>query len=168
MGRTRGQVADVYVRDFWGRADEKRTALLESLSLDSWSDERRRAAAASDSGPRPYVRFTPTAARGWRLTNASSSVGYEDWPALDEVFPTSWQGINPNRGLSGSIIDTDRATLAHRMQTYFDREITFEEIARAYPELAAKRARYDPRRMRDGLLRASQYAEDHVVPYKRK
>lgn len=164
-GRTRGQIADVYVRDFWGRADEKRAALLESLSLDSWSDEHKRAAAASDPGPRPYVRFTPTAARGWRLTNASSSAGYEDWPALDEVFPTSWQGINPNRGLSGSIIDTDRATLAHRMQTYFDRDISFDEIARAYPELAAKRARYDPKRMRDGLLRASQYADDHVVPY---
>jgi hypothetical protein len=92
-------------------------------------------------------------------------VGYEDWPSLDELFPTSWQGVNPNRGLSGSIIDVDRDALATRMRSYFDPNRTFEEIRAASPELAANRARYDARAMREGLLRSSAYVPERIVRY---
>lgn len=45
--------------------------------------------------------------------------GFEDWPSLDELFPTAYQGVNPNRGLEGSVIDTDKAALATRMKAYY-------------------------------------------------
>jgi len=163
--RTRDAVAQVHVRDFWGRAEEKRAALLDSLNFDEWPEGRRQAAARRDAGPRPYVQLTPTAARGWRLSTVSGGASYEDWPALDELFPTSWQGINPNRGLSGSIIDIQRTALVDRMQQYFDPSVAFAEFARQYPELAADRADYDANRVREELLRASGYVDTRVVRY---
>ena len=41
----------------------------------------------------------------------SESGGFEDWPALDELFPAAYQGVNPNRGLDGSLIEIDKRTL---------------------------------------------------------
>jgi hypothetical protein len=160
----RGRAARVHVRDFWGRAEAKRRALLESLGLDDARAGVRKGWTDQPEGPRPYQDVNPSEAAMWRLVSTTASGAYEDWPALDEVFPVSFQGVNPNRGLDGSVIDGDAERLARRMREYFSSS-RFEDLADAHPELCKDRARYDARRTRDLVRRQSRFARDQIVPY---
>ncbi len=123
--------AHVYIRDFWGRAEKKRAALGAALDMDLWTAAQREQAAETPAGPRPYVEFAPSARTGWKFA-PSGKIGVEDWPALDDLFPKSYQGVNPNRGLDGSVIDTDRAALERRMQEYFSDE-SFNDLKKKLP-----------------------------------
>ncbi|MCH8997065.1 MAG: N-6 DNA methylase [Proteobacteria bacterium] len=121
-------------RDFWGLANWKRTALLASLPSG---------APGEDTAIPPYEVITPTPENRWRLSPHTQEAGYENWPGLDELFPVRFQGVNPNRGLDGSVIDTDRETLRQRMTDYFGAE-TFEIAVSVCPNVAKERARYEP------------------------
>jgi hypothetical protein len=103
QSKLRPDESSIRYRDLWGRADAKRRSLLDSLDLESWSATRREAAAAVPEGPRDYVQFAATEASRWRLSPVDVNAGYESWPSLDELFPVSIQGVNPNRGLDGSV-----------------------------------------------------------------
>jgi len=78
---------------------------------------------------------TPTQENRWRLAPKTFEGGFEAWPSLDEIFPVSVQGVNHNRGIDGSVIDTDRAALAARMKTYIGAK-KFDAAAARFPELA--------------------------------
>lgn len=160
-----GTPSEVFVRDFWGRAEDKRTALLESLNMHTWSADQQRRAAQRDAGPRTYQPSNPSAERAWRFTATASSAAYDEWVSLDELFPTAWQGVNPNRGLQGSVLDVDRGALAARMKRYFDASVPFAALDHDYPELTKNRARYDAKQIRAELLRASMHRDEHIVPY---
>jgi len=157
-------VSSVYYRDFWGRASAKRRALLDSLRMDSWDAERRAAAAQSPPGPRPYEVLHPTKEARWMLCPRDENQGYEAWPSVDELFPTFFQGVNPNRGLEGSLVDTDRPALVERMRTYFS-DLPNATVADRVPVLMTARARYTPSSIRDLLRRNTTYQEAKVVPY---
>jgi hypothetical protein len=45
--------------------------------------------------------------------------GFEAWPALDEMFPTSYQGVNHNRGVEGGIISYTEHEVKERLRGYF-------------------------------------------------
>ncbi len=51
------------------------------------------------------------------------------------------------------------------MKRYFNGEIPFSELARAYPELTRDRARYKAEEVRDVLLKTSSFRDDQIVPY---
>lgn len=156
--------ARVYVRDFWGRAHSKRRALLTSLGLENLNSKERKRLAELPEGPRRYETVLPTAENRWKLVAAHSIGGYEDWPALDELFPVNFQGINPNRGLDGSVIETDHRTLAARMSDYFS-TIPFEDLRKKHPVLVEERARYEPRETRERLQKVSRFRQDRILPY---
>lgn len=162
--RTRTPGARVHMRDFWGRAEAKRQALLESLGLDEAPAAVRKEWEDQPQGPRPYEEVTPSEAAMWRLVSGTASGSYDEWPALDELFPASFQGVNPNRGLEGSVIDSDPERLAKRMREYFS-GARFEDLANAHPELCKDRARYDARETRDLVRRESSFDCDRIVPY---
>lgn len=124
----------LYLRDFWGRAEKKREALLASLNLDSLTSAQQDAATKKPEGPRPYEQFVPTGSNGWKFA-PTGAAGFEDWPGFDDLFPKTFQGVNPNRGLEGSVIDTDRADLERRMDDYFSK-ITFDELKKRHPSYA--------------------------------
>lgn len=155
---------DIHIRDFWGDAEKKRKALLRSLSLEEWSEDRRERATNRPEGPRPYEQFQAKERQKWKLVLYSATGGYEDWYSIDELFPESVQGVNPNRGISGSVICMDRDVLADRMQDYFS-DLSFSELSERYPELCKDRARYDPKSTRDELRRKAAFEDDRVVPY---
>jgi hypothetical protein len=162
--RAQSGQAEVYRRDFWGQSLAKRNALLASLSLDRLTSEERERLAKLPQGPRPYEEIVPTAERGWKLVPASTTGGYEDWPALDELFPAGYQGVNPNRGLEGSVIDMDAEALTDRMRDYFS-EMSFDEIRETYPVLLEPRAGYEPRKVRELLRSATAFQQERIVPY---
>ena len=161
--RETGTIATVSFRNFWGRAADKRDALVASLNLDSWSRAKSAATARTCAGPRYYEQFVPTAATGWRLMPASSS-GFEEWPGFDDLFPVSFQGVNPNRGLKSSVIDTDRMVLEERMRDYFSTS-SFEELQERHPILCTKRARYNPQKTREKLLVTGGFDRKKMLPY---
>lgn len=162
-GKPSGKPARVYIRDFWGRAEKKRKALLSSLDLDSWTTTQQKQAAEAPEGPRPYAEFPPSAKNGWKFA-PSAKIGYEDWLAFDELFPKSFQGVNPNRGLDGSVIDTDRAAIKKRMQDYFS-DTKYGELQRKYPVLFEARARYEPKQTRDNLRKSGEFDDGKILPY---
>lgn len=165
--RRRGQEkspAAVYYRDFWGLSRAKRQALVAALDLDGSDGRARRRLSARPEGPREYEVVTPSAGNRWRLVPAAVTGGYEDWPALDELFPVGFQGVNPNRGLEGSVIDVDPEVLGARMRDYFS-ELSFEEVRRRHPVLCEPRARYQPHQVRERLRKTSEFRSDRIVPY---
>ena len=158
-----GAAAIMNYRNFWGRAEGKREALVRSLSLEAWPKEEIAAAARTPAGPRGYEQFAPTAAAGWRLMPASGS-GFEEWPGFDDLFPVSLQGVNPNRGLQGSVIDTDRTALVERMRDYFSRS-SFAELKERHPILCTERAGYKPQVTRETIQANGGFDEGKVLPY---
>lgn len=153
----------IHYRDFWGRADLKRRSLVESLELQAWDEGRREQAAKRPAGPREYESFFPKEATRWMFAPRDANVGFEAWPALDELFPTAYQGVNPNRGLDGTVIDTDRDALANRLRGYLAAK-SFEDAAQGFPALAEQYAGYDAKRVWESL-RKSGSDDKKIVPY---
>lgn len=156
--------ARVHVRDFWGRAAAKRRALVASLEVDTGSPRRRREAADTSEGPRSYESFTPTKENRWKLVPGGGGVGYEDWPALDELFPLRIHAVHPAQGLDGSVVDMRRDALIARMRDYYS-SLSYEAFAAKHPGLCEERARYDARALRTELQARSGFREDRVQPY---
>ncbi len=158
-----GAIATVSYRNFWGSAEGKREALVASLTLESWSRAKRATAACTPAGPRDYEQFVPTAATRWRLIPASFD-GVEEWPRLDDLFPVSFQGLNPNRGREGSVIDMDHTVLEERMRDYFSKS-SFDELKKRHPILCTERARYNPQMVREKILAKGGFNRCKVLPY---
>jgi hypothetical protein len=154
----------VYYRNFWGKSQFKKDALLASLLMERWSTIEKTAAAASPAGPREYERFVPTEEKRWKLVPFENKGGFEDWPALDELFRSGIQGVNPNRGLQGSVVDMNKSSLHERMQQYFS-DLEDEEIRERYPVLFTPRARYVPEAVRARLRETSSFDPHKIVPY---
>jgi hypothetical protein len=94
----------VHYRNYWGRSQGKREALLASLDMADWSSGKKAAAARRPEGPRSFEKFEPCEDSRWKLVPFSAQGGFDDWPALDQLFVTKLQGVNPNRGLDGSVV----------------------------------------------------------------
>lgn len=143
----------VHYRDLWGKASAKRAALLSSIDIDS----------LDSIGPN-YMQIAPTETTRWRLAPHEEAAGYDAWPSLDELFPAKFQGVNPNRGITGSVIDTNREALIDRMRGYFE-SASFAEIEERYPELTTPRAGYNPKKVWEALRASSRFDVGQVVQY---
>jgi hypothetical protein len=157
-------VATAHYRDFWGRADAKRSALLASLRMGEWTPELLAQAQELPPGPRAYQTFVPEERRRWKLMPYDAAGGFEDWFSLEDLFPIHYQGVNPNRGLEGSVVEMDRETLEERMREYYS-DMSDEEFCQRHPVLCEPRARYEPLEMRAFLRENSEFSEDAIVPY---
>ena len=107
--KTAPTATKVLYRDFWGLAVKKRAQLVASLADGK--------GAANASVPQ-YIEIAPTAENRWRLGPSLVEGGFESWPSVEELFPTALQGVEPNRGLDGTVIDTDKAALSTRIRSY--------------------------------------------------
>lgn len=148
----RSESDEVRYRDYWGIAANKRQALLESLPDGK---------VASGSGNPDYLDISPSVDNRWRLAPHTFEGGYENWPALDQLFPERYQGVNSNRGLTNSLIDTNKDMLAERVRAYLEAE-TFEVAQKLAPEIATKRAGYKPENVWEALR--GTYDQKKVKP----
>lgn len=142
-------------RDFWGPAAWKRQALITSLP-----DGQPPTPEAAPS----YEDLQPTAAGRWRLSPRVIEGGFEAWPALDEICPIFFQGVNHNRGVEGGVIDAESQTLKKRLRAYFSSS-TFEDAAATVPEVAAPRARYKPKQAWAALKTGGHFKPDAVKDF---
>ena len=127
----------ILYRDFHqARADERRKALLASLESPD-----------IDSG---YSPMNCNLSLGLPFKPMAVSDGWQHWPALPDLFPTSFPGVQTGRDMF--LIDTDLDALRKRIEDYFNPAITHEDIARRYPRVMTNTARFDARSVRDTLL----------------
>ena len=101
-------------RHLWGRA--KRTELLETA--DAESDAL-------------YDSIEPVLPLGLPFVQTAVSDGWFDWPALPDLFPVSFRGVQTKR--DAFLVDTDFDRLEARIVDYFNSGSSHEELARRCP-----------------------------------
>ena len=128
----------ILYRDFdQARAADRRQAMLDSLD-----------APDIDSG---YSVVKPSLNLGLPFRPMAVSEDWFNWPALPELFPTSFPGVETAR--DSFLVDTDLDRLRARVDDYFDSTLSHEEIARRYPAAMKNTSGFDPRSVRDMRLR---------------
>ncbi|MEQ9638869.1 MAG: type ISP restriction/modification enzyme [Alphaproteobacteria bacterium] len=89
--------------------------------------------------------------------------GYESWPAIDELFPVAFQGVNHNRGIEYTVIDYDRKTLADRLKAYIE-AATYPDAAALAPAMAADFAGYEPKNVWE-KLHGDGFDQSKIMPF---
>ena len=110
-----------------------------------------------------YGGVEPLLSLGLPFAELAVSDGWPDWPALPDLFPTSFPGVKTSR--DGFLVDVDLDRLKQRVADYFDADLGHEEIARRYPGVMRSTARFDARGVRDALLKRGGPTEDGFVRY---
>ena len=73
-----------------------------------------------------------------------------DWPALPDLFPVSFPGVQTCR--DSFLVDIDIDRLRARIRDYFDPDVSHEEMARRHPGVMKSTARFDARATRTALI----------------
>jgi hypothetical protein len=132
-------------RHLWGK--DKREQLLESLSRDNNS---------------LYEDIKPALELGLPFMPSQVSHGYPTWPSLTDLLPVSFAGVKTSR--DDLVVDIDRSRLVERMQSYFDPELSHEEMRRLTPDAMQNTKGFDAERTRE-TLRKRGFLTKNVVPY---
>ena len=139
-------VTKVGFRHLWGQA--KREELTETAETDSDT---------------LYELLEPPLQLGLPFVPTAIDPDWFEWPALPELFPVQFSGVNTNR--DAFVVDVDFTSLKSRIADYFNSELSHEEIARLHPAAMQTRARYNPRAVRDTLLARGGPNEDSFIRY---
>ena len=136
-------------RHLWGRG--KRAALLDT----------------AESAPGAlYREFEPVLPLGLPFAPMAVSDGWFDWPALPDLLPASFPGVQTKR--DSFLIDIDLDRLRGRIGDYFNPDLSHEEIARRYPAAMKSSSGFvvrDARKVRDTLLARGGPNEKGFVRY---
>ena len=100
-----------------------------------------------------YEAVKPVLPLGLPFVRTATSADWFDWPALPDLFPVSFPGVQTKRDLF--LVDVDLDRLQARVADYFDPELSHEEIARRYPGAMKSSSGFvvrDARSVRDTLL----------------
>ena len=112
-------------------------------------------AATSESQPENlYAGVAPLLPLGLPFADLAVSDGWQDWPALPDLFPTSFPGVKTSR--DGFLVDVDLDRLKQRVADYFNADLGHEEITRRYPGAMKSTARFNARAIRDALLKRGE------------
>ena len=132
------------------KADHEPTDTVEFRHL--WGREKRAdLLATTETEPETlYERLEPVLPLGLPLMRTAVSEAWFGWPALPDLFPVNFSGINTNR--DGFVIDIDLDRLNSRITDYFNPDIDDARIGKLYPTAMGARARFDPKAIRRTLL----------------
>ena len=111
--------------------------------------------ATSESQPESlYAGVSPLLSLGLPFADLAVSGGWQDWPALPDLFPMSFPGVQTKRDTF--LVDVDPDRLKARIAEYFNADFSHEEIARRYPVAMKSSSGFtvpDARAVRDALLK---------------
>ena len=106
----------------------------------------------ADAGPGAlYHTIEPPLPMGLPFAEVAVSRGWSEWPSLPDLFPTSYPGVKTSR--DSFLVDADEDRLKERISDFFNPKLSHEEIGRLYPSVMEGSARYQPRTVRDTLLK---------------
>ena len=135
--REHAPAADVAFRNLWGQS-----------KLDTLTDTAETEPAAL------YKAVAPVLPLGLPFAPVAVSPAWFEWPALPELFPTSFPGVTTSR--DAFLVDTDLDRLQARIADYFDPDLSHQEIARRYPVAMKATRRFNAPAVRDQLLNRGQ------------
>ena len=133
-------------RDLWGQAKREELTQTAQVKPDQLYDD-----------------VSPILELGLPFSPIKISHDWHEWPALTELFPVQFSGVNTNR--DGFVIDIDLASLKLRMADYFSHNLSDAEVGRRYPVAMQSRARYSPRSVRSTLLTRGGPTESGFIRY---
>ena len=134
-------------RHLWGQA--KLTKLTDTAQAEA-------AAVYSD--------VVPVLPLGLPFASVAFDPSWSAWPSLPDLFPTSFPGVKTSR--DSFLTDVDLGRLGARVADYFNPGLSHEDIARRYPSVMNSAARYNPRVVRDSLLRRDkQHERSGIIRY---
>ena len=137
-------------RDFnEAKAEDRRQGLLDSLD-----------GSEVDSG---YISIEPETKLGLPFKPMNFDPDWHHWPSITELFPVQFSGVNTNR--DGFVVDFELATLRTRITEYFNPELDHDEVAQRYPVAMGTRARFNPRDVRETLLRRGGPVQSGFMRY---
>ena len=136
--------ASVEFRNLWGQA--KLAALAESADAEAGA---------------LYDVTEPVLPLGLPFAPVAVSREWFDWPALLELFPTSFPGVKTSR--DAFLVDTDLDRLKARIADYFVPALSHDEIARRYPGVMQSTRRFNASGVRDALLQRGGPTESGFV-----
>ena len=110
-----------------------------------------------------YDDMAPVLPLGLPFVQTAVSEDWFGWPALPDLFPTSFPGIKTDR--DSFLVDTDLDQLKARIADYFDSTLSHEEIARRYPDAMRNTTsvQSEARKVRDTLLVRGAPNEDGFI-----
>ena len=100
-----------------------------------------------------YGTVEPILPLGLPFVQTAVSADWFDWPALPDLYPVSFPGVQTKR--DSFLIDVDLDRLKERVAHYFDADLSHEEIARNYPVAMKSSSGFvvgDARAVRSALL----------------
>ena len=97
-----------------------------------------------------YESIAPVLPLGLPFAAMAVNGDWQDWPALPDLFPTSFPGVKTSR--DSFLIDVDLDRLKRRMNDYFNPDFSHEDIALRYPTVMTSTAGFDARAVRNSLL----------------
>ena len=117
-----------------------------------WGQAKRAdlTATAEDEPGALYEEIAPILPLGLPFVRTAVSEDWFDWPALTDLFPVSFPGVQTGR--DKFLVDTDLDRLRTRIADYFDADLSHNEIARRYPGIVKTTARFDAGAVREVLL----------------
>ena len=145
------------------RADHEPTQQVDFRHLWGQSKHSELSETADSEPGDLYGGSAPLLSLGLPFADLAVTDGWQDWPALPDLFPTSFPGVKTSR--DGFLVDVDLDRLKQRVADYFNTGLGHEEIARRYPGVMRSTARFDARAVRDVLLKRGGPSENGFVRY---
>ncbi len=135
------------------KADHEPTNAVEFRHLWGQAKPAELIATAEAEPDVLYSQIEPVLPLGLPFAETTVSTDWFDWPALPDLFPVSFPGVQTKR--DSFLIDVDLDRLQERAAQYFDRNVSHEEIARRYPAAMKSSSGFmvrDARSVRETLL----------------
>ena len=145
------------------KADHRRTGEIGFRHLWGQAKPEELIATAEAETDALYDGIKPILPLGLPFVRTAASDEWFGWPALPDLFPVSFPGVQTGR--DGFLVDVDFDRLRARVADYFDTALSHDEIARRYPRVMAETARFDARKVRDTLLARGGPHEAGFVRY---
>ncbi len=138
---------EVGFRHLWGQA--KRMELIETAEVEP---------------SELYDSINPVLPLGLPFVQTAVGESWFDWPALPDLFPVSFPGVQTKR--DQFLIDIDLDKLKARVADYFDETLSHDEVTRRYPAAMKNSSGFivsNARSVRDALLARGGPNEDGFV-----
>ena len=110
-----------------------------------------------------YDALEPNLSLGLPFAQMEVSSDWSDWPALPDLFPTSFPGVKSGR--DPFVTDIDKHQLRKRISDYFNAELSPEDMERRYPLSMRNPREYDSRYVRAALITLGGPEEENIVRY---
>ena len=145
------------------KADHTPAQSVDFRHLWGQSKHKELTATAETHPSDLYGGVEPLLSLGLPFADLAVSDGWEDWPALPDLFPTSFPGVKTSR--DSFLVDVDLDRLRQRVSDYFNHDLSDEEIARRYPGVMDSTKEFDARAVRAALLKKGGPVESGFVRY---